>query len=207
MTDVAQGPGWWQASDGKWYAPEQHPNYRPPPPPLPPQLPPLVEPPPYVPTSSWGPVGNAPHSVATVTRSELHPRTPLLKRPVILIALAVVLVAVAVGVWKLATRPPSAQAFAQQAVSTLRAGNLYGLCSLVEPSGHAACERFAAKNTRYHLSFPELTIARLTVDGDQATLYLGCTGTASYCSDFVGSANSQQLVKIGGKWYLSGQGL
>jgi len=36
MSDVSGGPGWWQASDGKWYAPEQHSNYRPPPsPPLP----------------------------------------------------------------------------------------------------------------------------------------------------------------------------
>lgn len=30
MSDVQQGPGWWQASDGRWYPPEQHPNYRPP---------------------------------------------------------------------------------------------------------------------------------------------------------------------------------
>jgi hypothetical protein len=27
MTDLAQGPGWWQASDGKWYPPEQHPSH------------------------------------------------------------------------------------------------------------------------------------------------------------------------------------
>ena len=33
MSDVSEGPGWWQASDGKWYRPEQHPNYLPPPPP------------------------------------------------------------------------------------------------------------------------------------------------------------------------------
>ena len=26
MSDVSQGPGWWQASDGKWYPPEQHPT-------------------------------------------------------------------------------------------------------------------------------------------------------------------------------------
>jgi len=26
MSDVSQGPGWWQASDGKWYPPEQHPD-------------------------------------------------------------------------------------------------------------------------------------------------------------------------------------
>lgn len=32
MSDVSQGEGWWQASDDKWYSPETHPNYRPPPP-------------------------------------------------------------------------------------------------------------------------------------------------------------------------------
>lgn len=26
MSDVSQGPGWWQASDGKWYPPEQFPG-------------------------------------------------------------------------------------------------------------------------------------------------------------------------------------
>jgi hypothetical protein len=28
MSEVSQGPGWWQASDGKWYAPDLHPDYR-----------------------------------------------------------------------------------------------------------------------------------------------------------------------------------
>jgi Mycobacterium 19 kDa lipoprotein antigen len=35
MTDRPQGPGWWQASDLKWYPPEQHPNYVAPPSPPP----------------------------------------------------------------------------------------------------------------------------------------------------------------------------
>jgi hypothetical protein len=26
MSDVSQGPGWWLASDGKWYSPERHPE-------------------------------------------------------------------------------------------------------------------------------------------------------------------------------------
>ena len=26
MSDVFEGPGWWMASDGKWYAPERHPD-------------------------------------------------------------------------------------------------------------------------------------------------------------------------------------
>jgi hypothetical protein len=33
MSDWAYGPGWWQASDGKWYPPESHPNAQLPPPP------------------------------------------------------------------------------------------------------------------------------------------------------------------------------
>ena len=36
MSDTSQGDGWWQASDGKFYAPEAHPDYKPPPPPPPP---------------------------------------------------------------------------------------------------------------------------------------------------------------------------
>jgi hypothetical protein len=24
MSDISQGDGWWQASDGKWYAPGTH---------------------------------------------------------------------------------------------------------------------------------------------------------------------------------------
>jgi hypothetical protein len=29
VSDVSRGPGWWQASDGKWYSPEQQPGYVP----------------------------------------------------------------------------------------------------------------------------------------------------------------------------------
>lgn len=38
MSDISQGPGWWQASDGKWYPPEQAPGGAPagPPPGTPP---------------------------------------------------------------------------------------------------------------------------------------------------------------------------
>ncbi len=36
MSDSSQGEGWWQASDGKWYPPEKHPDYKPPPPDAPP---------------------------------------------------------------------------------------------------------------------------------------------------------------------------
>ncbi|MEO7557367.1 MAG: hypothetical protein ABIV94_12270 [Acidimicrobiales bacterium] len=35
MSDAPQGPGWWLASDGRWYAPEQHPSEAAPAPPAP----------------------------------------------------------------------------------------------------------------------------------------------------------------------------
>jgi hypothetical protein len=28
MSDIPQGPGWWQAADQKWYPPELHPGYQ-----------------------------------------------------------------------------------------------------------------------------------------------------------------------------------
>jgi hypothetical protein len=36
MSSASQGPGWWQASDGNWYPPQQQPGYAPPRPPPPP---------------------------------------------------------------------------------------------------------------------------------------------------------------------------
>lgn len=56
MSDVSQGPGWWQAADVKWYPPELHADYvapLPPPPTLPP--PPLLPPP--TPVTTKGPSG------------------------------------------------------------------------------------------------------------------------------------------------------
>jgi uncharacterized RDD family membrane protein YckC len=35
MSEVSQGPGWWLASDGKWYPAHLHPSLGPPPPPPP----------------------------------------------------------------------------------------------------------------------------------------------------------------------------
>ena len=66
MSDVSQGPGWWQASDGKWYRPEQHPNYQPP------SLPP---PPPNPPPASPSPASAPPPQVLSPT-SPVVPLAP-----------------------------------------------------------------------------------------------------------------------------------
>ncbi len=57
MSDVSQGPGWWQASDLKWYPPELHPDYVAPLPPPPTPPPPAELPPPPMPVASKGPSG------------------------------------------------------------------------------------------------------------------------------------------------------
>jgi uncharacterized RDD family membrane protein YckC len=62
MSDVSQGPGWWLASDGKWYAPEQHPNYvAPPPTPAPPATPTPPPPTPPSPQPTASPSGEWPN--------------------------------------------------------------------------------------------------------------------------------------------------
>lgn len=60
MSDASQGPGWWQASDGKWYPPEQHPDHvgaAAPPPTQPPTQPFAALPtqPPYAPPPTQPP--------------------------------------------------------------------------------------------------------------------------------------------------------
>jgi len=68
VSDTSQGPSWWIASDGKWYAPEQAAGYVPPPaPPLPempppptaetPIFPPPMTPPPAQPPLTPPPIG------------------------------------------------------------------------------------------------------------------------------------------------------
>lgn len=55
MSDQSQGPGWWVASDGKWYPPESHPSAAAPlapPPPVPPASD-LVSERPGLPARAW----------------------------------------------------------------------------------------------------------------------------------------------------------
>jgi uncharacterized RDD family membrane protein YckC len=65
MSDAPENERWWRASDGKWYPPEQHPNYVPPPPAPAPAVYPPSNPPDWssssaipAPTSSYGTPSN-----------------------------------------------------------------------------------------------------------------------------------------------------
>jgi hypothetical protein len=58
VSDVSQGPGWWLASDGKWYSPEQTPGYLAPAAPAygpPPGFPPAAGPLTAGPAPEYGP--------------------------------------------------------------------------------------------------------------------------------------------------------
>ena len=54
MSDTSQGPGWWQASDGKWYPPHLYPPPPAPPPPAGPPPGPPGAPPVTAPSTSGG---------------------------------------------------------------------------------------------------------------------------------------------------------
>ena len=90
MSDTSQGPGWWLASDGKWYPPESAP---PPPPSSPPPQPSTVAVPPTQPPA----VGSVPPPLQT---SPTPPpgKKPLRSRPVFWIGLVVVVLVLASGV-------------------------------------------------------------------------------------------------------------
>lgn len=60
MSDASQGTGWWQASDGKWYPPELHPDPQAPPPPPPPPATFAPPPPLSAAPSPWPPAPPGP---------------------------------------------------------------------------------------------------------------------------------------------------
>jgi hypothetical protein len=68
MSDASQGPGWWQASDGNWYPPEQHPNYQPPAPMASGTLPPPTTAPPP-PTMATSPGASTPADIVQQFRT------------------------------------------------------------------------------------------------------------------------------------------
>lgn len=96
MSDQSGGPGWWQASDDRWYPPELHPDYRPPasPPPPPPPAPPVMRPA----STPWAappipPVAAPPPAPPTVAQKPWYRRTGWVVTWVVL-GLVVVLAAV-----------------------------------------------------------------------------------------------------------------
>ncbi|MEQ8840672.1 MAG: hypothetical protein RIB98_06800 [Acidimicrobiales bacterium] len=89
MSDTSQGDGWWQASDGKWYPPETHPDYTAPAPSTPPG------PPPTSPPSAF------PDPTAAMSTAPTGTATPLWKKPVFLAIAGVLVLAGAIAAFTL----------------------------------------------------------------------------------------------------------
>lgn len=111
VSGTGSEPGWWQASDGRWYPPELHPGHRPrhariepgdvtgPPVPGPPAAPTADDPPPAVGTggdpeggSRGGPGGRPGGRPAPVSSEELRRRRISVAAAVLLVVLFVVFV-------------------------------------------------------------------------------------------------------------------
>lgn len=113
MSDLSQGDGWWLASDGKWYAPELHPEYVPAATLAPPTVDPAVSP--------------------------MDEVAPASRRPLILAMVALVLVC-GLGFigWRLlsagsSTGADSPQAAVQQLIDSLSEADPVGLVEIVDP--------------------------------------------------------------------------
>ncbi len=103
MSEVSQGPGWWQASDLKWYPPELHADYVAPPPPATPTLPPPSPqvPPSQPPAAAKGLSGQ--RKIVVLAGLALLAFADLLlipvnypPAPVVLVAIAIIVVMIAV---------------------------------------------------------------------------------------------------------------
>lgn len=82
MSMTPQGPGWWEASDGKWYPPEQHPDRR------------AVPPPPVAPAA---PAGGPLPLLVSLPERERQRRWTVLIRAILAVPLAVVVLFIGIG--------------------------------------------------------------------------------------------------------------
>lgn len=113
MSETSQGPGYWQASDGRWYPPETHPAYRAPDRPAPASLTP----------GHAAPMAQWPDIRGSAALSMTRPR----KRRGAVVAVVVVVVAVVAGVGAyLATRSGGTTLAAESPTQVLRGALLAG---------------------------------------------------------------------------------
>jgi hypothetical protein len=107
VSEFAQGPGWWLASDGKWYPPESAPTSTPPTAYPPTAYPPYASPPGSVPSSTpypaSGPGAPVPNGYGYGYGAPAPPRTEPLAIASLVCAIAGTVLAFACGIGVLGT--------------------------------------------------------------------------------------------------------
>jgi hypothetical protein len=95
-----------------------------------------------------------------------------------------------------------ARSVAAALVADFESGKFSIICSLALPSVQSACNsEVKGELEGAHPSFPDVRLSSVSVNGDQATYTMSCSG-AGYCGNFTGPNVSQAIVKQNGKWYL-----
>lgn len=215
MSDESQGPGWWIASDGKWYAPERHPDV------LAQAPPPAAEQPAPASRQPFDPwieqARAAAHSAvasqpAPSTRSGVNRHGPRASRrwaggqgsfaaggagtrsvriKPVLVVVAVVLVLALIGSGSflaLGGSSPngSPQSVAASALGDFQAGNLQALCTLAAPANQATCRAGMLFASAFTVTGKNLAIGNVTVRGSEALAVV--TGSICLASVNAGAA-------------------
>jgi hypothetical protein len=121
MSDMSKGPGWWVASDGKWYPPHLHPSVRIPGPSVDAAGAPNDPSGSSAPVAAWAPTSEEPSRPVTTIKPGRHARTRFA-----VVAGVVVVILLVVGIVVVFGRTESAGAQVTKAVdSTLERGTAH----------------------------------------------------------------------------------
>ena len=138
VSDVSQGPGWWEATDGKWYSPEMHPNY---------VKPVAPTPTPATPTPSmWTPVPSGAPTSATATMGVSEPwwSKPKIVAPIGAAIVAVVAVVVVITTSGHSTYPAAIQAGFLKGCESGNGSTQFCGCGLSWLEAHVSVAQIAA---------------------------------------------------------------
>jgi hypothetical protein len=221
MSDASQGPGWWQASDAKWYAPEQHPDA------ITIATAAAAEAaaaaaeaeaePDALPNSPWvapdgddaGQWGGSPQDVqrsawsdsGTGDWSTMQPaaaatgqaKASLVRKPAFLVVAAIVILAVIGGVIAVSMggSSSSARSLASTVVGDLQKGDFAQVCTLALQAQSANCTSQLGSLSTHKVSY-KIALGTVTVNGDRAVFVL--TGTVCEGKTFCDSNHDGNLA-------------
>ena len=197
MSDVSQGAGWWQASDGKWYPPEARSasesvdaGEAAPEPSVQPEDDRAIAP--TVPGSAGEAVGRAGdvHDAGPAILPDTPNRSSLVRNPVLVTVAILVLVIAVVGGGIYAvfggttSATGSTTSVASATLADLNSGNYGQICTLAPPGQTSKCASDLKQLTIQHIKYTSLTVGTITTSGNRAVFVIigrVCVGSSGRC--------------------------